>query len=74
MASRKRFPDIGAQIKARRQELGLSLTGLARKLKSARSSICRLERGNNMRFSTLERVAEALDVEVSVTLKPVDRS
>lgn len=56
---------LGERIKARRQELGLSLRDLARRADVSASFLSQVERGaSNTSLDSLRRIAEALDVPV----------
>ena len=56
--------DIGAIVRARRIELKLSTTGLAKKVKISQAQISRLENGKQgFRSSTLAKIADALGFE-----------
>lgn len=58
------------QFIARRNELNLSQTQLARRVGTEQSAISRLESGIiNARFSTLQKIAKALDADLEISLK-----
>ncbi len=66
---------IALQIRWRRHELQLSQGDLGRALGVTRQQVAALENPDgNLRLSTLERVAEALDVELSILLRPMVQS
>ncbi|MBV5274166.1 MAG: helix-turn-helix domain-containing protein [Lamprocystis purpurea] len=61
MTDRIRLPDeLGAQIRARRQALGLSKTDLAQRAGKVREVIYRLESGEDITLSSLMAVLAAL--------------
>ena len=63
---------IALQVRWRRQELGLSQSGLGKKLGVTRQQVALLEQPTgNLKVSTLERIAEALDLHLSVDLTPM---
>lgn len=58
------------QLVARRNELNLSQKQLAMRVGTGQSAISRLESGiNNTTFSTLQKVAEALNAHLDISLK-----
>lgn len=68
-ALRPRYEIIQAII-ARRNELSISQRALARKVGMQQPAICRLERGDqNIRIGTLFKVADALDMHLSMHAK-----
>jgi ribosome-binding protein aMBF1 (putative translation factor) len=65
------FAAEAEQVATRRQELGLSQRELAERVGTTQSAIARLERGGRPpRIDTLLRIADALDCELVVDLKP----
>ena len=65
------FARIADQVVARRGALGLSQTDLAALVGTTQSAIARLESGGRPpRIDTLLRIAEALDCELAVELRP----
>ncbi len=65
------FASIADQVGARRRELGLSQLELARMTGTTQSAIARLESGQRPpRIDTLLRIADALDAELVVDLRP----
>jgi transcriptional regulator with XRE-family HTH domain len=65
------FAAVADKVAHRRQELGLSQRELAELVGSTQSAIARLERGGRPpRIDTLLRIADALDCELVVDLKP----
>lgn len=71
MAARRR--ELVTELVARREELGLSQTVVAARMGTSQSAVARLERGDaDLRVSTLERYAAALDVELGYTAEPRD--
>jgi len=65
------FAKIADRVAERRAELGLSQQDLARLVGTTQSAIARLERGGRPpRIDTLLKIAEALDCELTVELRP----
>jgi ribosome-binding protein aMBF1 (putative translation factor) len=65
------FAGIAEQVVARRQDLGLSQQELAELVGTTQSAIARLESGGRPpRIDTLLRIANALDCELNVELRP----
>jgi DNA-binding XRE family transcriptional regulator len=65
------FAAIAQDVAQRRQELGLSQRELAELVGTTQSSIARLERGGRPpRIDTLLRIADALECDLSVELRP----
>lgn len=65
------FAQIADDVAARRQDLGLSQRELAGLTGTTQSAIARLERGGRPpRIDTLLRIADALDCDLSVELRP----
>jgi len=65
------FAAIAEQLAARRHELGLSQAELAELTETTQSAIARLESGGRPpRIDTLLRIANALDCELRVELRP----
>ena len=65
------FAAIASQVAARRAELGLSQQDLAGLCGTTQSAIARLERGGRPpRIDTLLKIADALDCDLAVELKP----
>jgi transcriptional regulator with XRE-family HTH domain len=65
------FARIAAQVSERRHALGLSQVELAELVGTTQSAIARLESGGRPpRIDTLLRIAEALDCELAVELRP----
>jgi transcriptional regulator with XRE-family HTH domain len=68
------FAAIAGQVADRRAQLGLSQQDLARLVGTTQSAIARLERGGRPpRIDTLLKIAEALDCELAVELRPRER-
>ena len=65
------FAQIAEQLSDRRRALGLSQAQLAELTGTTQSAIARLESGGRPpRIDTLLRIADALDCELSVELRP----
>ena len=65
------FAAVADQVAERRQQRGLSQRELAELVGTTQSAIARLERGGRPpRIDTLLRIAEALDCELIVQLRP----
>ena len=65
------FAQVAEKVASRRKELGLSQTELAELTGTTQSAIARLESGGRPpRIDTLLRIAEALDCELIVDLRP----
>ena len=65
------FARIAAELAERRLALGLSQSDLAGLVGTTQSAIARLERGGRPpRIDTLLRIADALDCELIVQLRP----
>jgi ribosome-binding protein aMBF1 (putative translation factor) len=68
------FAQIADRVADRRKELGLSQAELAELVATTQSAIARLESGGRPpRIDTLLRIADALDCELIVELKPRTR-
>ena len=67
------FSSIATQVSERRLALGLSQVDLARRCATSQSAIARLENGGRPpRIDTLLRIADALDCDLAVELRPRD--
>jgi transcriptional regulator with XRE-family HTH domain len=65
------FAQIADQVGKRRRELGLSQADLAKRCHTTQSAIARLEGGGRPpRIDTLLRIANALDCDLAVELRP----
>jgi ribosome-binding protein aMBF1 (putative translation factor) len=65
------FAQIADRVAERRKELGLSQAELAHAVSTTQSAIARLESGGRPpRIDTLLRIAEALDCDLQVELRP----
>jgi transcriptional regulator with XRE-family HTH domain len=65
------FAQIANQVVERRKALGLSQAELAARCDTTQSAIARLESGGRPpRIDTLLRIADALDCDLSVELRP----
>jgi ribosome-binding protein aMBF1 (putative translation factor) len=63
--------EVGERIHAAREAAGLSQRELARRMGTSQSAIDRLESGGvGATLTTLQRVATALGLEISVELRP----
>ena len=68
-SARPDYPEIGEQLRARRQELGLSLRQLAERLGVSASLISQIETGRaNPSVSTLYQIVAELDVSLDELL------
>ncbi|HEX5039396.1 MAG TPA: helix-turn-helix domain-containing protein [Candidatus Limnocylindria bacterium] len=68
-AARPDYPEIGEQLRARRQEVGWSLRDLAERLGVSPSLISQIERGRaNPSVSTLYSIVQALDISLDELL------
>lgn len=66
---------LAMEIRALRQARGLSQRDLAERVGTTQSAIARLEGGNvSPSLPTLDKIAEALDVELSVSLVDLNAS
>jgi predicted transcriptional regulator len=65
------FAAIAHDVAERRQQVGLSQRELAELVGTTQSAIARLERGGRPpRIDTLLRIADALDCDLAVELRP----
>lgn len=65
------FSQIAGQVADRRREVGLSQAQLAELCETTQSAIARLESGGRPpRIDTLLRIANALDCELAIELRP----
>jgi len=65
------FAQIAGRVAERRRELGLSQAQLAELTGTTQSAVARLESGGRPpRIDTLLRIADALDCELVVELRP----
>lgn len=63
--------EVGERVHAAREAAGLSQRELARKMGTSQAAIDRLESGGvGATLTTLQRVASALELEVSIELRP----
>ena len=71
IAERRRA--LAAELAARRVDLGLSQTEVAARMGTSQSAVARLESGDaDVRLSTLERYAAAVDRRLDWTLEGLD--
>jgi ribosome-binding protein aMBF1 (putative translation factor) len=67
------FAAVAQDVAQRRQERGFSQRELAELVGTTQSAIARLERGGRPpRIDTLLRIADALDCDLAVELRPRD--
>lgn len=70
-AAAKLAAEVGERIRIAREGAGLSQRELARRMGTSQSAIDRLEAGGvGATLTTLQRVAMALGMEISVELRP----
>src|SRR5271167_5224887 len=70
-AEARRAAEVGERIHAAREAAGLSQRELARRMGTSQAAIDRLESGGvGATLTTLQRVATALDLDVSIELRP----
>ncbi|GAA0995196.1 hypothetical protein GCM10009555_088920 [Acrocarpospora macrocephala] len=70
-AARVRF-ELGEAVRLRREELGLTQTELAERAGLKQPAVARFEAGGTMpTIPMLERLAEALELRLSVQLHPL---
>lgn len=63
--------EVGERVRSAREAAGLSQRELARRMGTSQAAIVRLEAGGvGATLTTLQRVATALGLEVSVELRP----
>lgn len=68
----KPFYDLVLQIIRRRNELGLTQKALAERANTFQSRVSKIESAeHDIRLSTLVEIAEALETEVIIQLKPL---
>lgn len=62
---------VGEQVRDAREAAGLTQRSLAERMGTSQAAIARLEAGAvGSTLTTLQRVASALDLEVSVSIRP----
>ncbi|MGH7563577.1 MAG: helix-turn-helix domain-containing protein [Gemmatimonadota bacterium] len=65
---------IGVLLRQAREDAGLTQEALARRMETQKSAISRIENhAGDIRLSTLERYADALNRRLSLELKPARR-
>lgn len=70
-AAAKLALSVGEQVRDAREAAGLSQRTLASRMGTSQAAIARLEAGGvGSTLTTLQRVATALELEVSVSLRP----
>ncbi len=62
--------NIGKLFGRRRAELGLTQAEVGERIGTGRATISKIESGKGLTFNTIERVAGALEAEVSVNVTP----
>ncbi|GAB2865691.1 hypothetical protein GCM10022221_77520 [Actinocorallia aurea] len=73
-AARLRF-ELGSAVRRRREELGLTQTVLAERAGLKQSAVARFEAGGTMpTVPMLERLAEALEVHLSIQFQPLRKA
>jgi HTH-type transcriptional regulator/antitoxin HipB len=73
-AARLRF-ELGAAVRSRREELGLTQAELAERAGLKQPAVARFEAGGTMpTIPMLERLAEALDLRLTVRLQPLRKA
>ena len=65
-----KLDNIGNLFSQRRYELGMTQQEVGDKIGVGRATISKIESGKGLTFETINRVANALDAEVSVVLTP----
>lgn len=65
-----KLDNIGRLFGQRRVDLGMTQTEVGDKIGVGRATISKIESGKGLTFDTINRVAKALDAEVSVVLTP----
>ena len=66
----RRLYELGDEVRALRRQRGLTQTQLARLAATSQAAIARIETaGPEPRFSTLERIGQALGVDLVVTFR-----
>lgn len=65
-----KLDNIGKLFGQRRVELGMTQAEVGRKIGVGRSTISKIEGGKGLTFDTINRMADALDADVSVSLTP----
>ncbi len=67
---RDKLEKIGKLFGQRRVELGMTQADVGERIGVGRATICKIESGKGLTFDTINRVANALEAEVTVTLSP----
>lgn len=65
--------NIGKLFGQRRAELGITQAEVGDRIGVGRATVSKIESGKGLTFDTINRVADALDSEVTVTLTPKAR-
>jgi ribosome-binding protein aMBF1 (putative translation factor) len=62
---------VGEQIRNAREAAGLSQRDLAQRMKTSQAAVARLEAGGvGATLTTLQRVASALELDITIELRP----
>lgn len=64
------FNNIGKLFGQRRLELGMTQAEVGERIGVGRATVSKIESGKGLTFDTINRMANALESEVSVTLSP----
>lgn len=66
---------VGALLRQAREKAGLTQEQVAERLETKKSAISRIENSaGSIRFSTLERYAQAIGWQISLELRPAQKS
>ena len=66
---------VGALLRQAREKAGLTQEEVAKRLETKKSAISRIENSaGSIRFSTLERYAQAIGWQLSLELRPTENS
>lgn len=63
-------PTVGEQVTQHREAAEMSKSGLARKAGFTQPLICKVEQGKNVNLSTVQAIADALQVEITIHPTP----
>ena len=67
---KQKLENIGKLFGDRRKELGLTQAEVGKRIGTGRATVCKIEGGKALTVDTINRMADALDVDVNVTLSP----